>query len=102
MHLPKFPIYYCAELMVRLLAGYSFNSASAVEAIKKTSLPVLIIHGENDKFVPHEMGLEISGAAQCEFLSVPDAGHGESYLYNRDGYLAAFKKLALRGGISVI
>lgn len=102
LHLPKFPIYYGAELLVRLLAGYRFDSASSVDAIKNTSLPVLVIHGENDKFVPHSMGLEISAAADCEFLSVPDAGHGESYLYDPEGYIEAFKKLARRGGIAGI
>ncbi len=93
LHLPKFPIYYGAELLVRLLAGYSFNAASAVEAIKNTKLPVLIIHGENDKFVPHSMGLDIKNAADCDFLSVPGAGHGEAYLYDRNGYINAFKNL---------
>lgn len=102
LHLPKFPIYYGAELLVRLLAGYSFNAASAVDAIRNTNLPVLIIHGENDKFVPHTMGLEISGAADCDFLSVPQAGHGEAYLYNPEGYIEAFKKLARRGGVADI
>ena len=101
MHLPKFPIYYGAELLVRILADYRFDSASAVDAIKNTSLPVLIIHGENDKFVPHSMGLEISGAADCDFLSVPHAGHGEAYLYDPEGYINSFKKLARRGGIHV-
>lgn len=101
MHLPKFPIYYGAEMLMRIFAGYSFNSCSAVDGIRNTKLPVLVIHGENDKFVPHSMGLEISGAAECEFLSVPEAGHGEAYLYNPDGYLDAFKALARRGGINV-
>lgn len=102
MHLPKFPIYYGAEIFIRLLAGYSFDSASAVEAIKDAKLPLLVIHGENDKFVPHSMGLEIKEAADCLFLSVPDAGHGESYLYDPEGYLKAFVRLARQGGISGI
>ncbi len=101
MHLPKFPIYYVASLIVRLFAGYGFSDASAPEALKLSKLPTLIVHGTGDKFVPFEMGVENSEAAgdSAIFLSVPEAGHGLSYLKDINAYRSALDTLFERANI---
>lgn len=77
-HLPKFPLLYSASLLCKLIAGYSFEEASALEQVKRSKLPILFIHGGGDSFVPHEMAKILYDAAQGEkeLLIVPDAGHG--------------------------
>ena len=79
--LPTFPVLDAASLVTRLRAGFSFKEASAVEQLKKTSLPMLFIHGEEDTFVPYRM-LDVvynaCASAEKERLSIPGAAHGEA------------------------
>lgn len=77
--LPTFPVLDAASLVTRVRAGWGFKEASAVEQLKKTSLPMLFIHGEDDTFVPYAMLDVVYGAcasADKERLSIPGAAHG--------------------------
>ncbi len=79
--LPTFPVLDAASLISRMRAGYGFREASAVEQLKKTALPMLFIHGEDDDFVPYSMLDVVYGACaspEKERLSIPGAGHGEA------------------------
>lgn len=79
-HLPGFPLVDGAGLMLQMRGGYSLKKASALEAVKKSTRPVLIIHGEEDVFVPVEMAYELYDAADCEkeILIVEGAGHAQA------------------------
>ena len=77
--LPTFPVLDAASLVAQARAGFGFKEASAVEQLKKTSLPMLFIHGEDDTFVPYAMLDVVYNACaspEKEKLSVPGAGHG--------------------------
>ena len=79
--LPTFPVLDAASLVTRLRAGYGFKEASAVEQLKKTALPILFIHGEDDTFVPYAMldvVYDARPSTDKERLSVPGAAHGEA------------------------
>lgn len=86
--LPPFPIMEISNVMVRLRAGYDLREASALNQVKKCTVPMLFIHGGNDTFVRPEMAEELYAAAACEkkLLLIPGAGHGESYLREPDTY----------------
>lgn len=78
-HLPTFPVLDAASLVTQIRAGYGFKEASAVEQLKKTSLPMLFIHGEDDTFVPYwmlDVVYDACASADKEKLSVPGAAHG--------------------------
>ncbi|WP_409022380.1 alpha/beta fold hydrolase [Dellaglioa sp. P0083] len=53
--LPKIPIIPIASLISKVKAGYSFYEASSIKQLNHNKLPVLFIHGSDDKFVPTEM-----------------------------------------------
>lgn len=78
--LPAFPIIPIANIAFRIAAGYYMNDASAIEAIKKSSVPTLIIHGAEDKTVPVEEAYRLFETASCkaDLLIVEGAGHGEA------------------------
>lgn len=79
--LPTFPVLDAASLVTQARAGFGFKEASAVEQLKKTSLPMLFIHGEEDTFVPYAMldvVYEACASPDKEKLSVPGAAHGEA------------------------
>ncbi|MBP5308555.1 MAG: alpha/beta hydrolase [Clostridia bacterium] len=60
----------------------------AEEAVKNCKIPVLILHGEDDRFVPTEMGRRIYAACASDkrLFTVPGAGHGLSFIIDREGY----------------
>ncbi len=76
-----------AELCCRVMAGFSIDGASTVEAVKRSDLPLLMLHGEGDDFVPCWMSEKTFAAAAVEdkqLLTVPGAGHGLSFLVDRE------------------
>lgn len=76
-HLPAFPLLDSAGLMLRLRGGYRIKDASALEAVKKSQIPILLIHGTDDAFIPVEMAEELYEAAngKKELLLIEGAGH---------------------------
>ena len=85
-HLPVFPVLPLTELMCRLVAGYSLKGASAAASLASSPLPLLIIHGMDDDFVPATMTAENYAAAAGEKrqILVPGARHALSYLVDRE------------------
>ena len=85
-HLPVFPVLPLTELMCRLVAGYSRKGASAAASLANSPLPLLIIHGMDDDFVPATMTAENYAAAAGEKrqILVPGARHALSYLVDRE------------------
>ena len=73
----------------RLHVGAREHTTDAV--LRSTDLPVLLIHGAEDTFVPVSMTYENFAACKGkkELLIVPGADHGMSYYRNPKGYEAA-------------
>ena len=80
--------FFWVRLGARLLGGFDPLACSAVEAVQHTDIPILLIHGEADRFVPCDMSREIYAACKGKkmLLTVPDAGHGISYMVDTEAY----------------
>ena len=67
------------------------NDFSTTEALKNTRIPVLLIHGTGDHFVPVEMTYEnyLACGGPRRLLIVPGADHGMSYFTDPERYTAA-------------
>ena len=72
----------------KLFGGFSLSSSDSVSAVRNARIPILLIHGEADAFVPCDMSREIAAAnpAMVEFHTFPGAGHGLSYLVDTPRY----------------
>ncbi len=94
-HVPIFPFYWIADGFCRMLAGYSFGQADTLKYTRSIKIPVLLIHGDADKFVPTPMVYDLYDACNSDktLKIVPDAGHAESFLVDQIGYLNAVKKI---------
>jgi pimeloyl-ACP methyl ester carboxylesterase len=71
----------------RLFGGFSLTEYTAAEAVKNASVPIMIIHGEDDRFVPCSMSADIQAANPAiRRHTFPDAGHGISYMKDTPRY----------------
>lgn len=61
---------------------------STIDALSKTNIPVLFIHGTEDKFVPVEMTYENfkNCSSEKRLFIVPGAEHAMSYCVDKEGY----------------
>ena len=73
----------------RLFGRFDPNAADASEAVQHAKVPILMIHGEADYFVPIEMSYAIAAAApeRVALHTFPGAGHGLSFLVDKERYL---------------
>lgn len=87
---PKLAGVFCS-LGSLLYGHFRLDSASAENAVKHTRLPVLLLHGENDTFVPCDMSRKIYNtcASEKQLETFPDASHGVSYLKDPKRYESA-------------
>ena len=88
MHFPVSVTYPFIRLGARLLGGFSLTEEGAVDAVRESRVPILILHGEDDRFVPCEMSREIAKAApdKVRLETFPGAGHALSYMVDPERY----------------
>lgn len=67
---------------------FSLSETDACDALSKTNIPVLIIHGNADTQAPLYMAYRLYNSCRSEksLLIVNDAGHAESYSKDPDTY----------------
>lgn len=92
MKLPVKLAYFFVRLSARIYGGFDLHAASATEAVAKSKVPILLIHGEEDSFVPCEMSRKNYEACASvkELLIVPGADHGMSYMTDTKRYVDTF------------
>ena len=85
-HLPNFPLLYTTDLLSRTVADFPFRGWSTERSLKNAKIPVLMLHGLADTFVPpeHSRRSAAACASPCELIEVEGAGHGMSYLVDPD------------------
>ncbi len=86
----KYPqcLYPILKLGAKIYGHFDLEETSSEEALRSSKIPVLFIHGEADDFVPCEMTKRNyeACASKKTLLTVPQAGHGISYLMDLDKY----------------
>lgn len=107
--LPPFPIYYIAELLVRLRAGYPLSETSSSDALRKNRLPILIAHGKPDTFVPYRMSEENFSAIGADlpeserpyanFFTSETADHGMALPEEGERYWKEVELLLEKAGV---
>ena len=82
LHLPPGLVFPFIRLGAFLFGHFNLMEGSAITALNHAKIPVLLIHGEDDRFVPCEMSKELQAACASPFtlVTIPDAGHGLCYL----------------------
>ena len=81
----RYPLFLCRPLIslsAFLYGKFNINACTAKEAVRHAKVPILLIHGEDDRLVPWTMSQEIalSSASPVTLEVFPDAGHGLCYV----------------------
>ncbi|MCI9463792.1 MAG: alpha/beta hydrolase [Lachnospiraceae bacterium] len=87
-HLPAFPVIQIADYVNRKKAGYGMDECNAAREVKKAAVPILLIHGDADTFVPCSMCEEIYAncASPKRKVIIKGAAHAESYYKDTAAY----------------
>ncbi len=94
MGLPPYPLIWICDAIHFLKYGYGYKKASSVNQLKKAKVPILMIHGEEDRFVPYEMLQTIydSYAGIKRRESFPEAAHVGSFRKAPERYWALMEE----------
>ena len=87
MSIPDWLIRPFAIWGAKIFGGFDLCETDAATAVQRTKVPILIIHGENDHFVPCEMSdIAAENPNMVTRLTIPGADHGISYLVDPATY----------------
>lgn len=93
-HRPAGVILALLDAATRTLAGFSLHGCRTTDTVGASTLPILFIHGKADRYVPYEMSVAAYEACpnKKELILVDGAGHGVSFLYDRERVSRALKE----------
>ena len=71
-----------------IFGHFNLRAESAANAVKRAAVPILLIHGESDGFVPPDMSAVIAASSPdlVRRVTFPDADHAMSYLVDEPRY----------------
>lgn len=91
MKVPTQPLLNTVNAINKHRAGYDFKDTSALESVKKASVPMLFVHGGADVFVPTYMAYILYDACASkdkDLLIVDGADHAQSFIDGQAQYEA--------------
>lgn len=85
---PDFLIKPFAIMAAKLYGNFDLMEIDAIRAVEHTKVPVLIVHGEDDRYVPCKMSESVAQAnpKMVQRFTFPGAAHGISYLVDTPRY----------------
>lgn len=98
MKLPGRLAYPFVVLAGLVFGGFRLWTSSAVESVKHAKTSILILHGEDDRFVPCDMSRKIRDAnpGRVKLETFPDAGHALSCLEDPQRYEQAVRRFVFQ------
>ena len=88
MGYPERLVYPFIRLGAKIYGGFDPEDANVSEAVRHSRLPIFLVHGEADSFVPKYMSDKIYENRQGEmyYYTFPNADHGLSYIVDTERY----------------
>ena len=94
MHLPPALVYPFIKLGARLFGHFNLEETTPLKAMETCKIPVILLHGDEDAFIPCEMSQKIYNACSTpkRLVKVQGAGHGLAFPKDQDGYINALRE----------
>ena len=90
--IPARIIYPLIKLGAFIFGGFNPDASTPVRAVANTEIPILLIHGEGDDFVPCYMSDKIAAAGKTvTYVKIPEATHALALLYDKENYMNALR-----------
>lgn len=87
MNIPDWLAWPFVVIGAKVYGGFDIRETDAAQAVKNAQVPILIIHGEADGFVPCEMSdIAAHNPEMVVRYTFPGADHGISYLADTPRY----------------
>jgi pimeloyl-ACP methyl ester carboxylesterase len=98
MHYPATLMFPFIKLGAFLFGHFNLTECDALSCVKESKVPILIFHGDDDRFVPCSMSLALKKAnpEQITLEIVPGAGHGLCYVIGPKQYENALEQFYQR------
>ncbi len=95
-HISSLSLLKAAQKKAEKLYNLNFKKASSEEQVKRSDLPMLFIHGDQDTYVPVKMAEQLYKAKPepKELWIVPGATHAQSYKVAPKEYTQKIKEFA--------
>ena len=86
--LPPFPIMSFVDVVSGIKTGARLSEAAPITSMSRMKVPVLFIHGEEDRLVPPRMMDELYAVCPTmkEKLLIGGAGHGYAMQQDKEKY----------------
>ena len=93
MGLPPKLLYPFVKLSAKLFGKFNLDEDSPIESVTHATVPIIILHGDKDEFVPYEMGKQLFEKCSSEkaFFTSKGAVHGLAFPEDQEGYLQAIR-----------
>lgn len=90
------PLFAGVEHWMKKYIGFGFDDIKPVESVKNAKVPMIIVHGKDDRYIPVSFGEDIYAACTTEkkLVIIDDAGHVGSFPTDQEKYMAAVKEFA--------
>lgn len=91
MHLPADLLFPFVKLGGLIFGRFNIDEKSPKEALSHATIPVILIHGDVDGFVPCDMSRELYSicTSQKKLTIIEGADHGLAFPHNKEKYLEA-------------
>ncbi len=89
MGVPSDKLIKAVDLVHKSKMGFSFDELEPVKSVKNAKVPMLFIHGAEDKLVPCNMVKELyeaCGSENKDILIVEGADHAQSYMIGKEQF----------------
>ena len=103
MKLPSWLAYFFVVTGALLFGGFRIWESCAIHSVRNTRIPILLIHGDDDRFVPWDMSRAIYDACRGDkkLVSFPTAGHGLSCLTDPVRYERTMEQFLRSCGVPI-
>ena len=93
MRLPPKLVFPFIKLGAKIYGKFDIDSASPIESVKHTTLPIIFYHGSSDDYVPCFMSEKLFSECISEkkLVTIEGGMHGTSYLKDPEKYLFELK-----------
>ncbi len=100
--LPPFPLIPLCGIIAKLLLRFNYRKSSPLDMIGSVMPPTLFIHGDQDKYIPTSMSVDLFEHKKQGYKALylaPGAKHAESIVVDRIQYYAQIEGFLISTGV---